>query len=120
MEVAFNDSVIFEKYFRGPMVCFSHAGNPPEGYNLSADISQIYLTSVMKDQYLAKEQAGRGRNIHQVGGQEGQSCRPPRELPAPGPRFPKDVVEFLTYFSLAGDLSSSQKRLLETERIKKK
>lgn len=48
MEVAFNDSVVFEKYFRGPMVCFSHAGNPPEGYNLSADISQIYLTSVMK------------------------------------------------------------------------
>ena len=88
---------VFEIYFRGSMVCFSRVGNPPEGYTLSADISQIYLTSVIKDQYLAKEQAGRGRNIHEVGRQKGQSRRP-HELLAPGPQFPEDVAEFLTYF----------------------
>lgn len=118
LEVAFDDNVIFEKYFRGLMVCFSHVWNPRVGDNLSAEISQIYLTYVIKDQYLAKEQAGREWNSNKVGRQKGQLHRRPWTS-STWATILRRCHWVPNLISLTGDLSLSQKRLLKTERIKK-
>ena len=78
------------------MVWFSHVWKPPVGYNLSAERSQIYLTYVIKDQKLAKEQAGEGSEILTRWGDKKDSYTGAHELLAPGPQFSDDVVQFLT------------------------
>lgn len=110
------DNALFLRYFETQVVCFSHVWNP--AWDRTFQLKEhLHLT------YTVKDQTGWGREVAECEaptrwGDERTATRAPRIASTWATALWR-CCWVPNLISLAGDLSLSRKRLLETERIKK-